>query len=100
MESDNVKLHELEDIIDSSCNVGNQSIKFFIFRLFDLIFGEPVARKTEAGNAVSLAAALSCDATCAKNLDSEQTCDVENLVDEANPSLEIGLDPGPAPYPI
>ena len=97
MESDNVKLHELEDIIDS--NSGNQSIKFFNFRLFDLIFGKPVARKTEAGNAVSLAAALSCDATCAKNLDSEQTCDVENLVGEADPSLEIGLDPGP-PCPI
>ena len=75
-------------------NQSNSSISDFS------IFGEPVARKTEAGNAVSLAAALSCDATCAKNLDSEQTCDVENLVDEADPSLEIGLDPGPAPCPI
>ena len=64
------------------------------------------ARKTEVGSAVSSAAALSCGETFSGDLkldreillfiklDREQKA-IENLVDEADPSLVSGLDPGP-----
>ena len=71
------------------------SLLVFIFNVVVL----PAARKTEVRSAVSSAEALSCAETCANKMKLKAKEEIiiifENLVDEADPSLVSGLDPGP-----